>query len=447
MLKFTVTVAQKPSESEIETRQKEEQQVIEARIRAEQQNGTAEDSPKQTKKKSGAAVAPDSSPSSNRFGSELEKDERFQQLKKRTESFASNEEQGTRTPQKDAESIHSIAMTPEERDRLWSEMRAQNAHPLSLQVEAEAYQRRLQNEQAYNRSNSVGSGSRRAQRAADLFRSNSSSMSSASRRMRYRGGRDWNQIVEAFERNGGGEGNSLDDLVVLEAAMMLSMGEEANRDEEGGTQTGGSGGNPLIHSLLGGPSASSHRRRSNAGIPTTAAAGAASLAAASISETRRRNQVARAAGLGTSARSRGSTNAALDTASMMMRGISEEEQIAMAIAASLNEQNSTNNNETAETGNQQGGSSSSSSFESESEASLESESSSSSDSDAGSAAVAALTAGATVTSNRDETEHLAEAATISDLARVVTDSVRDADFGAAPSEGEDQSGGDAASAM
>ncbi|KAG7369308.1 hypothetical protein IV203_032051 [Nitzschia inconspicua] len=154
--KFTVSVAQKPSEEEIQEREKAEQTAIEARIRSEQRCGApmSETNATPAKKKSGASVAPDSS-SYNGFGSELEKDERYQILKKRSESFASNE--GTRTPQKDAEIIQSFAMTPEERRRLEEEMKAQHNHPLSLRVEAEANERRLQNEQAYYRSNSAGS--------------------------------------------------------------------------------------------------------------------------------------------------------------------------------------------------------------------------------------------------------------------------------------------------
>jgi hypothetical protein len=62
---------------------------------------------------------------------------------------------------------------------------------------------------------------------------------------------------------------------------------------------------------------------------------------------RRRQRVARAAALASSARHRGTmAGAALDTVTMMMRGISEEEQIAMAIAASLQEQSNTTSDET-----------------------------------------------------------------------------------------------------
>jgi hypothetical protein len=86
-----------------------------------------------------------------------------------------------------------------------------------MRVEAEAEERRIQNDRAFSRISDAGGSSRelRAQRAAELFR------------RRRRGGRDWNQIVDAFERGGNGEIHSLDDLVVLEAAV-----EEDNSNDE-----------------------------------------------------------------------------------------------------------------------------------------------------------------------------------------------------------------------
>jgi len=364
--KFSVTVAEKPSEEDIGARDKEEQTVIEARIRAtvENSNGDAggEESskittPPATKKKNPASVAPDSPASNGGFGSELEKDERFQLFKKRSESFASNE--GNRTPQKDTEIIQSIAMTPEERRRLEEEMRAQHSHPLSLQIEAEAQERRLQNEQAYYRSNSTGSSRMRAQRAADLFRSNSSNAANASRRLRYRGVRDWNQIVESFERGGNGEGNSLDDLVVLEAAILLSMEEEARRSRDGeelDAARHARDGFPLVRSFLGGSMAGSFSLRGEGGSSSgnTGSSGSGPTSeniqnlVRSLSSGRRRNQIPRS-GLGSSARARGvMPEAALDTATLMMRGISEEEQIAMAIAASLQDQSAGNSTDGVE---------------------------------------------------------------------------------------------------
>ena len=425
--KFTVAVAPKPSEMEIATQQKEEQKVIEARIRAEQKDANnTDDSPKGNKKKS--AVAPDST--GDRFGSQLEKDERFQLLKMRTESFASAEE-GTRTPQKDAESIKSIAMTPEERRRLEDEMRAQHAHPLSLRVEAEAHERRLQNEQAYYRSNSAGGSALRSQRATDFFRSNSSNMASATRRLRHRGARDWNQIVESFENDGAM--NSLDDLVVLEAAILLSMEEEARQGREGDTSAQQSsldgarneGGRiSMARSMFGvtnDTQTSAPTARATSSMSTSEGARAA---VGSLRESRRRLQLARAAGLNSSSRRRAVPDAALDTASLMMRGISEEEQIAMAIAASLQDQ-STENGDTDEAND----------GESEENNSLSSPENGSEDnnlSSTGNSNTVIEPSNSTVTDRRQEIG--IGATTISDLARVVTDSGRQDHFAIIDSE-------------
>jgi hypothetical protein len=359
--KLQVSVAKKPTEDDIQTRHKEEQSVMEARIRGTNNNGNGnglqndasticltDHETTNVKKKSHAAVAPDS-PSPSGFGSELEKDERFQMLKKRSESFASNE--GNRTPQVDNEIIKSIAMTPEERRRLEAEMRTQLSHPLTLQVEAEAQERMLQNEQTYQRNNPGSSNSLLvSQRAAEMMRHG---------RRRQRGGspRDWNSIVDAFERGGNGEVGSLDDLVVLEAAILLSMEAEARRSRDGDNfdaEQHAREGFPLVRSFLSGQVGSNislrrgediHRMADMTGSSPSAVSQVQEQALArSLRDSQQRNQAGRTSTFGGAARYfRGMGDAALDTASMMMRGISEEEQIAMAIAASLQEQNNNPN--------------------------------------------------------------------------------------------------------
>ena len=208
-----------------------------------------------------------------------------------------------------------------------------------------------------------------------------------------------------------------------------------------------------MRSLLGAPSTNSNRRGDAAAGTAVAASatGAASLSSStgaardalrSLGESRRRQQFARAAGLGVSSRSRaGIPDAALDTASLMMRGISEEEQIAMAIAASLQEQNNDNGNDS------EGGSESSSSSPSSEESSNNSgesseESESSSSSNAGAAGLALpsadehSTSQSSVAAALDASDREGAGNTISDLARVVTDSGRDGDFAAAIAESE-----------
>lgn len=370
--KLLVSVAKKPTEDDIQARNQEEQAVIEARIRGANNGIGLQNDVKSisfsdhettpVKKKSPAAVAPDS-PGPSGFGSQLEKDERFQLLKKRSESFASNE--GNRTPQADNEIIKAIAMTPEERRRLEAEMRAQLSHPLTLQVEAEAQERILQNERTYQRNNSGGSNTLLAShRAPEMMRHGSGG------RRRHRSGapRDWNRIVDAFERGGNGEVASLDDLVVMEAAILLSMEEEARRSRDGESfdaERHAREGFPLVRSFLSGQVGNSSSLRRGEDLDRMADIGASSPSAAtqdqeqslalSLREGQRRFQAGRASTFGGAARYfRGMGDAALDTASMMMRGISEEEQIAMAIAASLQEQNGNPNTQDSEADDENG---------------------------------------------------------------------------------------------
>mmetsp|Transcript_55079 Transcript_55079/g.133822 ORF Transcript_55079/g.133822 Transcript_55079/m.133822 type:complete len:608 (-) Transcript_55079:247-2070(-) len=399
--KFSISIAKKPTTKEINNRTREEQTVIEAKIRATNRSmgdnnncsncdtgGLKKPPPTDATSSNGAGsarIAPDnaapSTPLSSTptktvgFGSELEKDERYQLLKKRSESFASNE--GNKTPEKDREVIQSIAMTPEERRRLEEEMKAQHFHPLALQIESEAEQRRMENDRQFYRNNPDSVA--RAQRAAALG-------AGGSRRLRSRlggqGPRDWNTIVDAFQRGGSGEVTSLDDLVVLEAAILLSMDEEARRSQEGGggdVERGASAdrassssaarggfdvnrhareGFPLVRSLLGGREERSGSRSGGA-TDSASSTSASSVARSRDSGSSSSNSLRR--------RARGLMgNTALETASMMMRGISEEEQIAMAIAASLQDQNSDNGGDDNNNGDDENNSDSSESSSEES---------------------------------------------------------------------------------
>jgi len=282
------------------------------------------------RKKSAASVSPHS-PSvmkkSTGFGSHLEQDERFKRTKKRSESFASNE--GSSTPKTENEIIKSIAMTTEERKRLEDDMRAQHFHPLVLGLEAEAQERRLENDRAYRNS---------------IDNTNNLNVVSGTRRMRSRGGestRDWHQLSNFFER-----GDSLDDMVALEAAIMFSMGEDrptlslsTNEEDNNNNNNNEAARNSsherfsLLRSLLTGQ------------LDSSSTAGARNL----NSSRRGRSQPIRSSLGGFSAtRHRGMGgmgSAALDNAALMMRGISEDEQISMAIAASLQNQSDNKNND------------------------------------------------------------------------------------------------------
>ena len=335
---MTVTPALAMNAESMLLREEAEQRVIEAKIR--ERAAIMEAAPSETSSSAAAKEAPGSDHSSiaSGFGSSLEQDERIASLRARSSSISDHD---------NAESIpeellrSSFAMTPEERRQLEDEMRAQHSHPLSLQLEAEAEERRMLNEQEYIRNNpTMHSVEARARR-------------NSSRRSRGEPRRDWNQIVEAFERGGHGEVNSLDDLVVLEAAMILSMEEESRRraaarnerngDNNNGSRNVSSGdgsgsfdanqhaneGFPLVRSILSGRQSAS--RGSEDGY---AHAQIQNLAESMASRRRSRNSFLRAAAHG-----EGTANAAaMDTAGMVMRGMTEDDQMAMAIAASLQDQ-------------------------------------------------------------------------------------------------------------
>jgi len=339
---MTVTPALTMNAESMLLREEAEQRVIEAKIRQrreEQQQKQQQEGAQasETLSSLSAEAAREGnaneetsvrSSSVHSFGSSLQKDERIALLRARSSSL---------TERENAESIpedvlrSSIAMTPEERRRLEDEMRAQHSHPLTLQYQAEAEERRIRNEQEYLRNNPTMPHVRGGNRPGSYRRS--------------RGGerRNWNQIVDAFERGGHGEVNSLDDLVVLEAAMILSMEEETRRRRaDNNNNAEGNGGDaafdanqhasegfPMIGSLLSGRQQQSARLSSG-----DATVQEIHHLAQSLTAGRRRsgrNSLLRVVPGSSSAA------AAMDAGGFAMRGISEDDQLAMAIAASLQE--------------------------------------------------------------------------------------------------------------
>lgn len=320
-------------------REETEQRVIEAKIRERAQNVEAS-SDSSSDVGQGQATSGSEHSSHSGFGSSLEQNERIASLRARSSSL-SDHENAEAIPEEVLRS--SFAMTPEERRMLEDEMRAQHSHPLSLRLEAEAEERRIHNEREFNRNN------------PNQF------MDSRHRSRRYRTSheprRNWNQIVEAFERGGHGEVNSLDDLVVLEAAMILSMEEEARRRGTGHAMGNGESnepfdanrhateGFPLVRSILSG------RQQASRGEDSEDQNQQIQSSANSLYSRRRgRNSLLRA-GYASSEHDNDDDNGsrnyndndnaldtALDTAGLLMRGISEDDQLAMAIAASLQDQ-------------------------------------------------------------------------------------------------------------
>jgi hypothetical protein len=383
--KLNIGVALKLTEQQIMDREKEEQQVNEARIRARDGGDTYNNDNGSNNKNNegGKSSTPIKIPDSNGFGSSLERDSRVAMSRKRSESFASSEHSGQHEANSftDKNMIQSMAMTPEERSRLEAEMRNQNLHPLTLQIEAEAQQRAQRHERAYHRSHSHSDSSRRTYGTSDntntiVYGGRSSSSSSLRRRSRAQsGGRDWNEIVEAFEHGGNGAVSSLDDIVILEAAILLSMEEEARHanddgddddvDGDGEGENGGAfdaagharDGFPLMRSFLA--------SRGRGEEPATQQQ--VQNLARSLNSNRRRNHLLRS-GLG-SLSARTMPQSALDTASLLMRGVSEEDQLAMAIAASLQDHNTASSSSSSSSNGENGNANNANTDEDEGEAS------------------------------------------------------------------------------
>jgi len=360
--RVTVVVAKKMDGEAIMQREEEEQRVIEAKVRAQnhvrtdngEQDGCKHVEGEQTRTTENSSSSNPSpmstcqkAGSSSVFGSSLEKHEGVARQRARTYSNLSDSHD--KIPENEA--VQSFAMTPDERRSLEEEMRAQHSHPLSLRLEAEADERRVQNERDYYRTHGgrllemrsrAMSAARRGRMHQNRTVSDSifSAEPSGSRR------RDWNQIVDAFERGGNGEVSSIDDIVVLEAAMILSMEEESRRRVEGRprdeSSTTGNGtasfntsrhaneGFPLLRSLLAGRT-TTNQDGDDADVDTPSSDSSEQVQSVSrhlYSRRRSRNTVLRSY-------RNASMNTALDTASLLMRGVSEEDQVAMAIAASL----------------------------------------------------------------------------------------------------------------
>jgi len=306
-----VSVARKLNNAQLEVRQADEQRVIEARIRSrvEGQNGVES--------------APMTATDPNGFGSSLESDAILR--RQRSPSMGAENESSL----SDIQLLRQLSLTSQDRQALEEEMRAQHTHPLALQVEQEAEQRRIQNEIEYNRthgsrarevllqSRALGGSGRRSRFSRMI--SEPALMSGRNNR------RNWNEIVDRFERGGNGEVNSLDDLVVLEAAILLSMQEEESRRREQGTSSTNNNpfdasqhaqdGFPLVHEMMASRSGAGSLPPSGSRLPTPG------YPAPRV----RRGPL--------------SPPALMDSATLLLRGVTEDEQMAMALALSMQESN------------------------------------------------------------------------------------------------------------
>ncbi|GKY96351.1 hypothetical protein MPSEU_000594800 [Mayamaea pseudoterrestris] len=356
--KLYIAVAKTMDPKAIQKRAEEEQLVIEATIRARaevkqdkayEDFAVDDDEGDDENERRGGDIVPQvdgkelSSPSRGEFGSYLAQDKRLASIRARSESFASAESSSQNTSSEHLVSdITALAMTPEERALLEQEVRVQHSHPLAQRMEQEQMERRLQNERDYYRTQAGRLRELRARRELmgrtlgmvppDAVRSGSA------RDWSLRGSPEWNRMISAHD-NPSGRGQHLDDLVVLEAAILLSMEEEARRLQSSnasdldGSETGsGRDTNGLL------------RRLGEISNLPSSSNGTAELAAhlsnvmRSLQSSRQEQELVRSAGASSDAPENESS---LDIGSILLRGITEEEQIAMAIAASLTESGGT----------------------------------------------------------------------------------------------------------
>ena len=259
----------------------------------------------------------------------------------RSESFASASSDGVGGggPNRDrCDTGGSLTLTPTQRSQIHAQLQSQNDHPLARQMADEARQRREDNEMEYYRANSgrlleryeeYRSRARQSRAMADRMLLQAHGIPARGGGGSGSGGPGTTTILAP--RNGSG---GLDSMVM--EALMLSIEEDAERqrrreaeeasgDGDGGGGEEGEGGGgatpsaaaiqqPSLAALLA-PSSSSSRSGPG-GVPGS------------------RRRLLRARG---GARGGPPTSTHIGTAGMLMQGISEEDQVAMAIALSLRE--------------------------------------------------------------------------------------------------------------
>jgi hypothetical protein len=332
-----VSIAKPMDRAAIEEREAEEQVVIEATIRARGVQGTEQNTQCATE-----------------FGSSLAQNEHVALMRMRSSSVASDSLSAGEACVGD---IAALAMTPEERAILEEEMKQQHNHPLAQRLQQEQEERRIQNEREYYRTQTGRLRELRARRellsrtlgesASFRRRTRDDPAAVTASRSSSRSARDWNRIVEAFDSNGSGNAQSLDDLVVLEAAIMLSMEEETRRREAGTGQINeDASGNDVDDD-----SSSDAAEHAGDGFSMTLGwvsarsaeddTGISDLSShmSSIMRTLHNRRHGGRVGNDTNLSAQGQRlDTDLATDALLMSGMSDDEQLAMAIAASLAEQ-------------------------------------------------------------------------------------------------------------
>jgi len=366
--KLVINVQQGMNEGDVAEREEEEQKAIEAliRSRAAQVNGEAP-GPREGDFPMGNGSLLDCAGSANSggFGSSLDNYNRSRTFSNASSNVSNSDRDSTGTPHAttnrsnpsdESNALLSLAMTPEERDMLEREMREQLFHPTHRRMQEEAEEARLRHAQEWSRSDSGIRSRMREARLAELTRllsnmsrgnndddddnedrdrddeDNGFSLFSFGNAGRDHRARDLSSLINALEsssgshgRNASSRGRTLEDLMRLEAAFLLGMDDDSRRQQRplGRSNNNDDRVNDTNNSSL------SALRFGRPGI--------------SLSSDRTGSRFGRGFS------SRGVSATHMDTAELLMRGISEEEQIAMAIALSMQEANaSTEDSDTAQ---------------------------------------------------------------------------------------------------
>ena len=331
--KMTITVQQAMDEEDILKRDQEEQRVIEASIRnrAAQKNGesagrSSANTPENEQQEGGGT-----------FGSSLENYNRSRTFSNASSSnMSASSEPGTPNTD-DSNALLSVAMTPEDRRALETEMRAQLLHETHQRMQTEEEEASMRRAEEWYGSEAGARARMRDARLAELSNllarmsarsdNNDGDGSEGGSMGRGRGGAaTLGSLIRAMEstygtnqRNPTGRGATMEDLMRLEAAFLLGMDGDTRR-QRNLNRTG-----------------TSSRSDNNDGEDGLAAGfGYSARSSGAFGGPPRRVQVRGSGG-------RGISSTHLDTAELYMRGVSEEEQLAMAIAMSMQDQQQTQN--------------------------------------------------------------------------------------------------------
>jgi len=291
--KCSVQVQSGMDDQAIAEREKEEQRVIEATIRS-RSGHTAE----------GSGSISGSSGSSS-FGSELENYNRSRARTFSRESAVSESSGYSGLCDSESALIMSVAMSPDERRSIEQEMRSQLSHETHVRMENEAEEARVRHAQEWFGS---GAGARSRVRETRL-----AELTGLLERM---SAREEAALAPAVESGGnvGLSGLLREDLARLEQHM---LGLHSRRNELQGSSSGGS-----------------RRSSRNTGYVGSGAGGVDDPRLGPLGARISRRFVQREV-----------SATHLDTAELLMRGVSEEEQLALAIAMSMQDHQENQNRE------------------------------------------------------------------------------------------------------